>query len=1174
MEWTKEQKAAIESKEDKNILLAAAAGSGKTAVLVERIINKIKSKENPMSVSNMLVLTFTEAAAAEMKRKISAAIKKELEKDSENEHLRQQAIALHSASISTVHAFCNRLLKGHIHKTSLPAEYALASDSEAKLLLKQAIDKVLEKHYQRLSLLPSFLELTESYGGVKGDGNLRSLLFDLYLFSKSLPYPNEWLRKSIETYKVFAEEKSYENTIFGELKKEQTKVFVNDILSCYDGILSITKTLPEGHKYPPFYEAERDLVVEILKSCDKDKILGFSFPAKVRKQNICPTEEQTADRLRDLAKDIMADFKGFLSAETEEEKELSKRLFKRAKTLKNIVIMIDRAYMRLKKEKNLLDFSDLEHGLLSLLSDKDHNPTPVALELRGRYQEILLDEYQDTNSIQEEIFRLLSRDEKNIFMVGDLKQCIYKFRNAAPELFAEKRLKYKEDENVGRLLNLSKNFRSRSEVIGTVNFIFSSIMSEGIGDIDYAESEYLKLGAEYPPAGCEDDFETEFYVVTGSEDTPASDTEAEFIAKRIEEIVAKKLMVYDTKLGEKRAAEYRDIVILLRHRSFSAALEETLSKRGIPATSDASKSYLDSPEVGTIISFLNIIDNPYQDIPLIATLRSKMFGFTAEELAEIRLKKQNCWFFDALTTAADEGFIKAKSFLEDLEKLRYEAQNSSIYKLILTIYERFNCLATAGLMTNPPLRRANLKLLAQRAMDYENKKGGGLFGFMNYLEKLKADGGDLASAKTVSEGENAVRIMTIHKSQGLEFPIVFLSDTSHKFNTKDISRGINFHQEAGLSLGAVDTKLRIKYPSLSSALFKTIIKRELLSEEMRLLYVALTRAKEKLIITSAIDPSSNQKSTPLYDENKKPLTAHLKRMQNFSGWLLASLLPHPEAKELRALLGYEEDMVSTKADFKLKVGVIDTVEEGEVLTEHKEEKKNDREFKISDIEEILSYTPDAGDKIPLKITVSEVKRRLSEDVLYTPRLTSSKNIYLKQKEELTAQERGTITHFVLQHLDEKKITTEEDLGLALEKAVTEGVISGAQKSVVDTKKLMRFFESNLGRRLRKSAEVYKEYSFYSKIEAGKVFDEIQEDKKGTEILLQGTIDCFFIEEDGKMVLVDYKTDNVSKDETAARASHYKVQIDCYNEALLNIFGKKADESYIYFLNCDTEVKMD
>ena len=830
--------------------------------------------------------------------------------------------------------------------------------------------------------------------------------------------------------------------------------------------------------------------------------------------------------------------------------------------------------MRLKRERNLLDFSDLEHGLLSLLSDKDHNPTPVALELRERYKEILLDEYQDTNSIQEEIFRLLSRDEKNIFMVGDLKQCIYKFRNAAPELFAEKRLKYKKDEKAGRLLNLSKNFRSRSEVIGTVNFIFSSIMSEGIGDIDYEESEYLKLGAEYPPAECEKDFETEFYLVTGTEDTKATDTEADFIAKRIEEIVAEKLMVYDTKLGKKRAAEYRDIVILLRHRSSSTCLEEALSLRGIPSCSDASKSYLDSPEVGTIISFLNIIDNPYQDIPLIATLRSKMFGFTADELAEIRLKKQGTWFFDALTATADDGFKKAKSFLEELEKLRYEAQNSSIYKLILTIYERFNCLATAGLMTNPPLRRANLKLLAQRAMDYENKKGGGLFGFMNYLEKLKADGGDLSAAKTVSENENAVRIMTIHKSKGLEFPIVFLSDTSHKFNTKDISRGINFHGEAGLSLAAVDTKLRIKYPSTSSALFKTIIKRELLSEEMRLLYVALTRAKEKLIITSALELSSNQKSAPLYDENKKPLTAHLRRMQNFSGWLLSSLLPHPEAKELRALLGYEEDVVSTKADFKLKVGVIDTIEQKEVLTEHKEEKKNDREIKFSDIEEILSYTPDTGDKIPLKITVSEVKRRLSEDVLYSPRLTSSKNIYLKQKEELTAAERGTITHFVLQHLDEKAINREEDLILVLEKAVTEGVISRAQKSVVDTKKLMRFFESELGNRLKESAEIYKEYSFYSKIEAGKVFEEIQEDKKRTEILLQGTIDCFFIEEDGKMVLVDYKTDNVSKAMAAERANHYKIQLDCYNEALLNIFGKKADESYIYFLNCDTEVKMD
>ena len=705
MEWTREQKSAIDCREEKSILLAAAAGSGKTAVLVERIISRIKDRENPLSVSELLVLTFTEAAASEMKRKIMNAIKSELEADPANEHLQRQSILLHSASISTVHSFCNKILKGHIHMTDLPAEFSLADETELNLLLKQAINQALEKYYARLDKLPSFSELCSAYGGVKGDGRLRELLCDLYLFSRSLPYPYEWLKNSVNTYKILCTEKSDRNTLWHAFRKAEEEAYISDILSCYDAILNVLESLPDDHKYAGFYQAEADLVKEVLNRLndgDPEPTISFKFQTKVKKQNTHPAEEQTADKLRDLAKKAFDDLKEFLSSATSESAELSEKLYLRAKTLKSLMLLTDRIFSRLKKERGLLDFSDLEHGLLKLISDKHHNPTPVALELRKRYSEILLDEYQDTNNIQEEIFRLLSRDGKNIFMVGDLKQSIYKFRNAVPELFANKRKSYSENEAAGKLISLFKNFRSRKEVIGTVNFMFSALMTEALGDIDYNEPEFLVQGADYPEPEHEDDFTTEYYVITNDETphpsaspTPVSppgsvggkrlppastaaqgegfsapaETEAALIAKRIEEIINSGLLVYNSKNGAKQRAQYRDIVILLRNRSNAALIEAALEERGIPAYSDSGSGYLGSPEVGTVLSFLNIIDNPCQDIPLIAVLRSRIFGFTPDELAEIRFAKQNCYFYDALKAAAESGSQKAADFIKSAKKI-------------------------------------------------------------------------------------------------------------------------------------------------------------------------------------------------------------------------------------------------------------------------------------------------------------------------------------------------------------------------------------------------------------------------------------------------------------------------------------------------------------------------
>jgi len=1205
VKWTKEQQSAIDFRENKNLLLAAAAGSGKTAVLVERILKLLTDKKNPVSVSSLLVLTFTEAAASEMKRKIKNAIRSALEKNPQDEHLRQQNMLVSSASVSTIDSFCKRKLSEYMHLTDLPADFTVISDTEANILLKQATDEVLEKYYSKIEILKPFKELCISIGNAKNNLKLKEILMSVFKFSESMPYPAEWLSESVKNYKEYAKNKKLPK-IWQKYYEYEMQGLVNDAFQCIEGIKSIISELPEDHKYVAFYSAETELICSMLNKfvengfTDEDGTIKNYKPAtKVRMPKTCPIEEKKADALRTEIKNILSDISKILIAFSSEADELSTELYKRIKTFKNIVLCIRRKYKKLKLEKSGLDFSDLEHEFLKLISDRKHKPTQIANELKEKYSEILLDEYQDTNNIQDEIFRLISRDNKNIFMVGDLKQSIYKFRNAMPKLFSDKYKLYSLDNSKGQLIRLFKNFRSRREVIDCINFIFSGIMSEDVGDICYNTEEYLIEGAEYPSVENKSDFDTEFCLIKRSDsyaedsyenssedsddensdnmDTDLKEAEARFIANRICELFKDGFMVYDSKLQEKRPIEYRDIVILLRNRTSAPLIEAVLEENSIPVYTDTGKSYLNSREVSTILSFLSIIDNPYQDIPLIAVMKSSLFSFSNEELAEIRVLNRKSYFYDAVCMASANGDEKVAEFCKELEFLRKTAEESSIYRLILTIYERYNYMALAGLMGLPDLREANLRLLLLRALEFEKTKITGLFGFMNYIESIKEEKKDLSPAKVMSENENVVRIMTVHKSKGLEFPVVFLSDTSHIFNKSDMRQSVLWHEEAGISIVAADTEKRVKFPSLPESLLKRVKTRELKSEEMRLLYVALTRAKEKLIITSALTKKPEKVSVPVFDNEKKPLSSCLKSANSFSDWLIPVLITHKSMKPVRELFMFEEDMVNPKADFGLNVQVFEAdgnyIENYETI-ENTISENNEDDIDYESLKEVLAFMPENNENIPLKMTVSEVKRRFLDESEYTPRLVSAKNMYLKKKSDLTAAEIGTVTHFVLQYINEKTIDSPDALDDALSRLVADRIISKAQREIVNDGKILAFLESPLGVRLKNSKKAYKEFSFYSEKKAGEIFDDLSESGKEKQILLQGTIDCFFEEEDGKVILIDYKTDNVTKEETKNRALEYKIQIDCYREALEKINKKKIDESYIYFLNCAEIVKMD
>ncbi len=1062
-------------------------------------------------------------------------------------------------------------------------------------MLKEALDDVLERYYRRIDINPAFKSLALGYGGVKNDDNLREMILSLLRFVKSMAYPAKWLNDAVREYRKTAETGS-----LGQLWTNRIQELAVECGRELDGIYNaiereIDNCLFEDHPYNVFFKEEADVIKRLFDGLeDKDytyirsRIYAFSFP--ILKSGIRGAEGELAaaqDKIkafRDKAKKCLGGLKDCFKFE---EKEVVSRIalsYHVLRTLKNIVLTVDRAYTKRKRNKNYLDFNDLEHEALKLLVDKNGNPKETAVRLRQKYKEILIDEYQDTNNIQDTIFNVISRDNTNIFMVGDLKQSIYKFRNAVPALFSDKYTAYAEPGNNGHLIRLFKNFRSRKSVVDTVNYIFESIMSREIGDVDYTEEEYLIQGATYPEDLNMAQFETELHMIcrdSGEEETTENadktELEAYVAVKRIKEIICGEMMVFDKETGSCRSAQYRDVVILMRNTKKTAPVfERILEENGIPVYTDIGKSYLSSVEVQTVLSFLQIIDNPLQDIPLIAVLRSPIWNFSNAELAHMRSRHRDGYFFDALSESAENGNEKAKTFLESLGELRSKAEYTGVDGLIHSIYYEYGYYAYSGAMSHGAMRQANLRLLFERAAEFEHSKMSGLFSFMNYIETIRKSDDDLTPAKAFGEGENVVRIMSIHKSKGLEFPVVILADTAHRFNTEDMKKRALWHEDNGLGMDYTDTKLRVRYPSLPRTLISVIAKSEIMSEEMRLLYVALTRAREKLIITATFSGREKNWRVPMWDRNGRTLMSYVKGSQCFRDWLTAALMRHPGAKPMREFCGVDEANVARKGtDFGLKVVMyskkdIQTsyINQPEINAEIYNVKET---VAFTDVEERLSFEYPHMEKsnIPIKMSVSEVKRMQSEDGEYVPLIESLQSFEMLGLEGVTAAERGTVTHFVLQYADEHKIRSDADVEQLVSEMKRDGIITQRQAESIDCKAISRFFESELGERMRSADRVEKEFSFYTDAAASEIY---QNNAPGS-VLLQGAIDCFMIN-GSRVTLVDFKTDRVrSVEDALKKAQKYKVQMKYYKKGLKEILGQEIDECYLYFLDIGETVKM-
>jgi len=1189
--WTKEQLLAINGK-GKNILVAAAAGSGKTAVLVERIINKIINEN--IDIDKLLVVTFTNAAAAEMRERILDAIYKQIELNPENSNLQRQITLLNKASICTIHSFCLDVIRNNFYEINVSPNFKIGDTTEIELLKYDVLEELFESKYEEKN--QEFVELINTYTNYRSDDSLKELILNIYNFIQSSPFPEEWIEEKVEEFNILNLEEDFSRTKWGKILLREANETIENSLK------TLEKTKRELGKFPELFKFYSSIINDIEKLENLNKNLNLwekayetinelTFEKWPIDKKVVLEEKETAKEQRDKVKKEINKLRDsiFICSSHEANKDISE-MYNVLLALKNIVLDFKKLFEEKKAEKNIIDFNDIEHLALKILVKKDEKgkivPTEVAKKYMDKFSEIAIDEYQDSNLVQEYILTSISNG-RNMFMVGDVKQSIYKFRQACPELFLEKYETYKKidefDVGAGPVsaqekisnslkIQLFKNFRSRENVLKYTNIIFENIMSKKLGDINYTEEEFLNLGASYPESkGTEHNIEINIIDLNEEDEEEQSEeneivenimVEAKLVAKKIQDLINSKYKVYDRKLGY-RDIEYKDIVILLRSTSDKAEIyEKELSKLEIPVFSDSNSSYLETPEIQTVINLLKIIDNPMQDIPLVSILRSPIAKFTDDELILIRAGRENKTFYESLLEAKEivDKSLKNKiqAFLNMLEEFKSANEYLPLNELIWKIYEDTDYLNIVTLMKNGEIKSANLKMLFEKAKQYENASFKGLFNFILFIDKIKTSSGDIGAAKLIGENANVVRIMSIHKSKGLEFPVVFLSETGKKFNLQDLNESILMHQKLGFGPKRINYKKSIEYNTTAKEALKNIIKNETISEEMRVLYVALTRSKEKLIITGRVpklEKFQKEKEELIMMNNAKITPFMLKKYKSYLDWFILVYLKNKEILnnileineyKIKDILKKDETVEKEKLDIK------------ELINNNIDEKE------VEKIKETLNwkYNKKEATKFISKTSVSEIKKIELEDKYEYGKINLEPKFLSKEKSNLTSSEKGTLMHLILQKLD---FTKEQDLENLLKELLKNNIIDELEFKNVQIKKIEKFLKSDLAIRIKKAKEIHKEEPFYINIFANEIYDTELKDK----ILVQGVIDLYFIDREGKIVLVDYKTDYVDTEEELAKK--YVIQLSLYKRALENALNKKVDEVYIYSTHLEKEI---
>ena len=1200
MDWTDEQKQAINEK-GSNILVAAAAGSGKTAVLVERIIKKVV--EEGIDIDKLLVVTFTNAAASEMRERVLDAIYKKLDEDPNNEKLLRQITLLNKASICTIDSFCLEVVRNNFYELeNVAPNFRIADTTEIELLKQEVIEDIFEKKYEEED--KDFSKLIHTYTSYRDDTPLKDLILKIYGYIQSNPFPEKWLSEKVE---MFNRENNldddFSTTPWGKVLLKEIDDELIDGISFLESAAKTLEVNPDLEKFFQTIRNDIDMLNNLKNNLDNwDKAYEINTNLKFvtwPRNKVDSLEKDEAKSIRDSVKENLKVLNNILVCDSKTANQDIFDMYSILVELKDIILEFGEEFSKRKREKNIVDFQDVEHFALKILIKEENGevvPSDIAKKYQEKYQEIAIDEYQDSNLVQEYILNSVSKGN-NIFMVGDVKQSIYKFRQAMPELFIGKYKTYKNkvdkttDDDLK--IQLFKNFRSRENVLYFTNLIFQDIMSDNLGDIEYNEDEYLNLGADYPEEKqnlkteidiidlSDEDIELEFEKddeekIEDEDRIENVELEARFVANKIKELVDDKFKVWDRKEEKYRDVKYKDIVILLRSTSSPAPVyEQELLNLEIPVFSDSSQEYLDSIEIQTIMSLLKVIDNPMQDIPLVCVLRSYIGKFTDNELVKIRLTDSYDNFYTCMQKAiidVDSNLKeKIQHFFDKLDKWRKEKEYLALDELIWKIYSDTGYYNYVGLMPNGDLRQANLKMLFQKAKDYESSNFKGLYNFINFIDKLKISSGDMGSAKLIGENDDVVRIMSIHKSKGLEFPVVFLSSTGKQFNLNDLKEDVLLHQEMGIGAKYIDYDKQVKYDTLSKLAIKNKILLETLSEEMRILYVALTRAKEKLFITGVTRDfkkdlekiDSNIERYPKENDKINPIL--VKKCKKYLDWIL--LVYQYEKK----LCSNEVALNTYKKKTLLKTLKKVDNEEIDVLEELESRKINEEE--LNEISSILNYEyPNMLDTtIPTKTAVTTLKQlEDGKKILVEKEISLPKPKFLKNggEEKITAAMKGTLVHLCLQKLDVKVEYDIEKVNNLVEGLEAKKIITTKEKEAINLNKILEFTKSNIWNELKTAKEIEREKPFYINVPA----KEIYRKETNENILVQGIIDLYYIDKDDNLNLVDYKTDYVEVGNEQELVKKYKKQLELYREALEKSYKKQVKNTYIYSVYLNKVIK--
>lgn len=1257
-QWTDEQWQAI-TQRGNNLLVAAAAGSGKTSVLVERIIRRIMDERDPVGVDQLLVVTFTNAAAAEMRHRIGDALRKALKDDPHSAHLRRQLALLQRATITTLHSFCLGILRQYYYLIDLDPDFRIADQLEGELLRQDVLEEQLEEWYEKDV---DFHALADVMLDGQDDQALTVLLLRLYEFSRSHPEPSRWLEETADMFEV-GRKSGLDGLLWTRSVLRSVELALGSMAGKMRRAVHVASS-PEGPAaYLPLLEAEAAALHHASQSCRAgweatvQAVRGITFAKLPPVKGTDPDLKEHVQELRNsVKKEIAEQIEQYFSMTAEQYLADLERMAPHMQTLARLVTTFADAFQKEKRARSLVDFGDLEHLALRVLTERGEGgivlPSAVSEQLRAQFAEVLVDEYQDINLVQETILQMVSQEgtsdaAANRFMVGDVKQSIYRFRLAEPKLFLEKYLTYQKEgtdfaeEDVktsGLRIDLAANFRSRREVVDAVNFLFRQIMSPGVGEIDYDRSAELINRASYPEVDS-DRLRVEMHLIDrsntqqdsgpseapeaveeteagipdaageSSEEASVAELEARLIAGRIRRWMEPgegeaPLLVFDKKAGGLRPLAYRDIVILLRATAgWGQTLQEELKAAGIPVYAEQTAGYFAATEVETMLSLLRVIDNPLQDIPLAAVLRSPIVGLREAELAQIRIQYATGPFHLAVVQYVEERVAqepwekRLRYFFKRLRDWRTHARRGALADLLSVLYRETGYLDYVAALENGQQRQANLRALYDRARQYEAGSYRGLFRFLRFVDRLQEAGNDLGEARTIGENEDVVRIMTIHKSKGLEFPVVFVAGMGKQFNTMDLKSQFLLHKDLGFGPLAVEPTLQVRYPSLAALGIRQQLRRDMLAEEMRVLYVALTRAREKLVLVgSAKDLAKSITDWGRQDEGERLSDEDLIQAKGYFDWVGRAILRHPEAGKLRS---YPETqgtggVVSVRTIPDESVWSFHFYQADELRAQKEAQSDDMSVWERMTRREPIDERPTDGllqsvvksqlgwknphtitPRIQAKWSVSELKRHAktskSGKQVVLPSITEKPRFLTEQKpSRITGAEKGTYTHLVMQHLDLQRPLDEEDIREQVASLAARRFLTEEQVQAVEVAQIARFFTDPLGQRMRQARVVHRELPFTLVVPAHEVEPELGEDNS-EQVIVQGVIDCLLEEHDGSLVLIDFKTDWMAKEPSATAIEEltrrYEGQIKLYNRAIKQILKPDQEvSSHLYLLS--------